>query len=128
MATDFQTQLAKLRLRKEVLIIMVFVLVIAVLWIGLSVFSSQQQTGITPEQRQLAQPLTPVLDLAVIERLEQKRVYGSEELSNFPLFVVEAERNSNQFGNASSVPDPSGSSVVLPEDLEGDLEQAEQPL
>lgn len=131
MATDFQTQLKKLRYRKEVLVIMLFLLVIAVFWIALSIFTSQRQTGISSEQQQLAQPLTPVLDTAIIERLEQKRVYESEELSDFPIFLVETSQNPAQvIGGSSAEPtgsnEPAQTNVILPDELEGDLQQAEQ--
>jgi hypothetical protein len=129
MAADFQTQLKNLRLRKEVLVIMLFLLVIAVFWIGLSIFTSQRQTGISPEQQQLAQPLTPVLDTAVIDRLEQKRMYGPEELTDFPIFVVEAPQDPSQFVaplTSQESEAPAGSNVILPDTIEGDVEQAEQ--
>lgn len=131
MATDFQAQLKKLRYRKEVLVIMLFLLVIAVFWIALSIFTSQRQTGISSEQQQLAQSLTPVLDTAVIERLEQKRMYAPEELSDFPIFLVETSQNFAA-GAGGSTPEPTESNepaqtnVILPDELEGDLQQAEQ--
>ena len=68
--TNLQDQLKKLRQKKELLIILLFLFVIVVFWIGLSIFSSQQTSGISPEQRELAAPLSPDLNVTVIEKLE----------------------------------------------------------
>lgn len=81
-------QLQNLRQRRELLIILLFLFVITIFWIGLGIFSSQQKSGISAEQLRLAQPLSPNLDVGVIEKLERKNIYTESELNDFPIFVV----------------------------------------
>lgn len=85
--TLLQDQLKKLRRRKEILIILLFLFVIVIFWIGLSLFSSQQKLGITPEQKKLSQPLTPNIDVATLEKIERKQKFSEYELQGFPIYV-----------------------------------------
>lgn len=82
----FQDQFKKLRQRKEFLIILLFLFVIIIFWIGLGMFSSQQKLGITPEQKKLSLPLSPNIDIATLEKLEQKREFQDYELQDFPIY------------------------------------------
>lgn len=119
MPADFQSQFKKLQQRKELLVIGLFLFVIIIFWIALSIFSSQQLTGLTAQQQQLAIPLTPTLDTSVIEALEQKKMYDQSELGDFPIFAV-----SNQLPAGKTA--PASSEVVLPSAVEGSLEALEQ--
>mgnify|MGYP006921601114 CR=1 FL=1 len=85
--TLLQDQLKNLKKRKEILIILLFLFVIVIFWIGLSLFSSQQKLGITPEQKKLSQPLTPNIDVTTLEKIEKKKKYTDYELQNFPIYV-----------------------------------------
>lgn len=85
---SFQDQLKSLQKRKELLIILLFLFVIIIFWIGLSLFTSQQKLGITPEQKKLAQPLTPNISISVLEKVEQKRVFSEFELQDFPIYAL----------------------------------------
>lgn len=93
---SFQDQLKNLQKRKELLIILMFLFVIIIFWIGLSLFTSQQKLGITAEQKKLAQPLTPNINTSVIEKVEQKRVFSDFELEDFPIYAFYQEGGSNQ--------------------------------
>jgi hypothetical protein len=104
-----QDQLKGLKKRKEILVILIFLFVIVIFWIGLSLFSSQEKLGITPEQKKMAQPLTPNINVATLEKLEQKKKYTEFELKNFPVYSL------FQNGGVLEVVDVSQG---LPEDLE----------
>ena len=89
MATNLlQEQLKKLKQRKELLVILLFLFVIIIFWIGLGLFSSQQKLGITPEQKKMSQPLTPNIDITTLEKLEQKKKYSDYELQDFPIYML----------------------------------------
>lgn len=83
-----QDQLKKLKQRKELLMIFMFLFVIVLFWIGLSIFSSQQKLGITAEQKKLALPLSPNIEISVVEKLEKKKWYEDWELQDFPVYAV----------------------------------------
>ncbi|HCR81718.1 MAG: hypothetical protein UX28_C0001G0080 [Candidatus Pacebacteria bacterium GW2011_GWA1_46_10] len=120
---DIQSQFKRLQQRKELLVILLFLFVIIIFWIALSVLSSQQTVGITTEQKALSAPLSPNLNRAVIEKLEQKKGYSLEELADFPVHTIQTPvsvRTVTVTGNTES------ESVVLPEELENTLESIEQ--
>jgi len=96
-----QDQLKNLKKRKEVLIILIFLFVIVIFWIGLSLFSSQQKLGITPEQKALAQPLTPNVNTAVLEKLEAKKKYSDFELREFPIYAIYQDGGVNKVTDVS---------------------------
>jgi hypothetical protein len=68
--------------------ILVFSFVTVIIWVGLSLFRSQQATVIPEELQKLARPLNPNINLDVISRIEQKRAFSEAELSNFPVYRV----------------------------------------
>ena len=85
---QLQDQLKKLKQRKELLVILIFFFVIVIFWISIGLFTSQQKLGITPEQKKLSLPLTPNIDVATLEKLEQKKKYTDYELADFPIYVL----------------------------------------
>lgn len=52
----------------------------------------------------MAQPLTPYLDVAVVEKIENKNVYSSYELSDFPIYRL-AENSQTRQTTTSTTPD-----------------------
>jgi hypothetical protein len=85
---QLQDQIKKLKQRKELLVILMFFFVIVIFWIGIGLFSSQQKLGITPEQKKLSSPLTPNIDVATLEKLEQKKKFTDYELLDFPIYIL----------------------------------------
>jgi hypothetical protein len=67
---------------------MIFTLVTVIIWVGITLFSTQRETGIKPELLLLAEPLNPNINLQVIERVEQKRYFSPEELADFPIYAL----------------------------------------
>lgn len=92
-----QNQFEKLKKRKKYLIALILLFAIVIAWIGVSVFSSQQKLGISPEDKKLAQPIKPSLNIQTIEVLEQKRVYSDQELDNFPVLAEVEDESGNVF-------------------------------
>lgn len=75
-----------LKHKQWLLRILIFTLVTAMIWLGFSLFRSQQQTGIPADLQKLAIPLNPTINIGVVDRIEQKRAYTAEELQNFPVY------------------------------------------
>lgn len=94
-----QTQLAfeQLQKRKEYLVALILLFVIVIVWIGVSVFSSQQQLGISPADKKLAQPIKPTLNVSVLDSIEQKRLYSGAELADFPVFAQAEDEQGQKF-------------------------------
>lgn len=126
-------QLKKLQQRKELLIIFLMFFVIAIFWIVIDLLASQQQTGITSKQRQLAKQINPSLDSKVIEEIEQKTSYPANDLKKFPVFVVSANQPT-QSGGTQQATGPVGETtsqdqqITLPTELQGALNQLEEGL
>lgn len=68
--------------------LLIFSLVTVMIWVGFSLFLSQQQTEISPELQALAKPLNPNIHLEVINQIQGKRAFSDSELQNFPILRV----------------------------------------
>lgn len=86
---SFSKELTKLRTNQQILTILVLLFICMVFWIIVSLFSSQTSTKVTPEMTQKAEPLNPTLSTQVLDTLESKKVFTDEELSNFPIYVIQ---------------------------------------
>lgn len=83
-----KNQISSLHQRQTLLKIMIFTLVTAVIWVGLTLFRTQQRTEISQELIKLAEPLNPNINLSVITRIEEKKGYSDQELSDFPIYSI----------------------------------------
>jgi len=116
-------QFEKLKQRKELLVILIFLFVIIVFWISFGLFSSQQKSGISAEQKKVSQPLSPSIDSSVIEKLELKKSYSAAELRDFPIFIItESQGEAVLIDSREDLPPE----VVLPPEIEGELQQQEE--
>jgi len=104
-------------------VILLFLFVIVIFWIMVGVFSSQQTAGITTEQKSLSTPLSPSLNISVIDKLEQKKSYSEEELADFPVYTIQSTTGGSGVSAGST---EQSQSVVLPEELESTLESIEE--
>jgi hypothetical protein len=84
----FQRELTGLRRQQQVLYILVFFFAAVLVWVGVSLLSSQRRTGITAEQTKLARPLTPTINREVINQIKNKRAYTAAELARFPIYKI----------------------------------------
>jgi hypothetical protein len=97
MKNNFKQQLEKIKTQRKLLLILIFAFIATVVWIGGSIFMSQQKTKISDEVKLLARPLTPSLDVEVFERIETKKTYSDEDLTEFPIYKIEEDGESGEF-------------------------------
>lgn len=83
-----KSQLNQLQKKQTLLKIFIFTLVTVIIWVGLTLFRTQQETGIRPELIKKAEALNPNINVEVIEQLEQKQAYTAEELADFPIYSI----------------------------------------
>ena len=83
----------KLQKNKQFLIILMLLFVALLFWMTISLITSQTTEKISLELTTLAKPLTPSIDITVLDKIEQKRSYSSEELSAFTIFKVLISRD-----------------------------------
>lgn len=83
-----KSQLSQLQQKQTLLKIFIFTLVTIIIWVGLTLFRTQQQTGIRPELLVKAEALNPNISVQVIDQIEQKRVFTEAELSDFPIYSI----------------------------------------
>lgn len=91
-----KNQLSSLQHRQTILKIMIFTLVTAVIWVGLTLFRTQQKTEISPELQKLAIPLNPNLNLGALTRIEAKKEYTEQDLSDFPVYSLVIDRGTGE--------------------------------
>ncbi|GEM_PF-995913 len=83
-----KTQLSQLQQKQTFLKILIFTLVTVIVWVGLTLFRTQRETGISPELLKMAEALNPNINEEVISQIEQKRAFSPEELSDFPVYSI----------------------------------------
>lgn len=88
----FQRELNNLQHRQQLLYILLFSFATVIVWIGVSLLSSQQDTGIPPEIQLLATPLNPTINLDVLTDIRNKRAYTDDELRSFPIYKIVSDR------------------------------------
>lgn len=84
----FQRQLANLRQQQQLLYILVFSFATILIWLALSLFTSQKKTEISKELQELAKPLSPTINRTILEQLQQERVFTEAELADFPIYKI----------------------------------------
>lgn len=87
--------LDQLKQQQRLLQLFVFSLVTIMIWIGLSLFRSQNQTQIDAELRRFALPLTPTINTDVINELQAKTYFSEAELADFPIYKFLTVEGSN---------------------------------
>lgn len=90
---SFSRELNKLRTSQQILTILVLLFICMVFWIIVSLFSSQNSSKITPDMTEKAAQFSPTLSTQVMDGLQNKRVFTDEELSNFPIYVIQKDTN-----------------------------------
>ena len=89
-------QFAQLKNQRSVLVGLLFLLVIVVFWIGIGLFSSQKKFAVPKAMRDLAKPLSPILDEETLSKIEQKRSFSPEELQEFTIYKIVVNEVSKQ--------------------------------
>ncbi|MDQ3008612.1 MAG: hypothetical protein M3Q81_03375 [bacterium] len=84
----FQAEITGLKHKQQLLWLLVFSLVTIVVWVSISLITSQTSTKTNPLQQQLAEPLNPSINIDVITELENKKAYTKQDLARFPLYTL----------------------------------------
>lgn len=77
-----------LKQKQAFLKVLIFSLVTIMIWVGFSIFRSQNTTSISPELLALAVPLNPNINLNVINTIKNKRQFTDNELSSFTIYKL----------------------------------------
>ena len=101
--------------RKMALVLIVFTLTCIIVWIGLSLYFSFKKTSLPLNVQKQLQPLSPVLDVETLKRLNNRRVYTQEELAAFEVVrEVTEDQNGNKItGSTKALVTPTPTPVVL---------------
>jgi uncharacterized protein HemX len=106
----FKETLKKIKHQQQILAMLVFALVAAIIWIGASLFTSQQKTEISKDLQRLAKPLTPSINQDVIQRLRQKKVFLESQLHDFPIYMTRQNQGlAEQIVEIGTEPEPTPS-------------------
>lgn len=89
-------QFNQLKNQRSVLVGLLFLLVIVVFWIGIGLFSSQKKFAVPKAMRDLAKPLSPILDEETLANIEKKRSFSESELTDFTIYKVVVNETSKQ--------------------------------
>lgn len=108
-----QKEFKSIRHKQQILGILVFTLVAIVMWVGISLVTSQQSTSISARQQQMALPLNPSINIDVLSSIEQQRAYDPSQLTSFPIYTLLTDEEAA----ALSAPRPATSSSTLLESL-----------
>lgn len=84
----FQGQIAVLKHKKFLFTFLIFLLIAAMIWVMVSLFTSQNKLKISTDLKVMSKPLTPNLDLAVFDQLQEKQFYSDDQLKEFPIYYI----------------------------------------
>ncbi len=107
--------ITSLQHKQAFLRVLMFSFATILVWVGFSLFRSQQKTGISPELQKLALPLNPNIHVEVVDRIRQKRAFSDQELQGFPILRVLHNADGTQsISTNKATPVPSASPLVTP--------------
>lgn len=81
-----QSSLA-LKGKKYFLIVLSLLALVTIIWIFLSLFSSQKTSSIDKKVSELAKPLKPNLNTVALDKIAEKTEFSEEELKSFPIRI-----------------------------------------
>lgn len=88
----FKQALNKIKHQQQMLAILIFAFVAIMVWIAATLFTSQQKTSISKDLLKMAQPLTPIINQEVVQRLRKKGVFPSNQLQKFPIYMISKDK------------------------------------
>lgn len=86
--TPPKKKITNLRIKQQALYVMIFSFVTIVIWISASLFRSQRRTGISPDLLELAKPLSPTINVEIIDEIEESINYSDQELVQFQIYKL----------------------------------------
>lgn len=109
---QFQHQFKNLQRQRKLLAALVLGIVVALVWVMMSIFSSQQTYQISAELRTLAKPITPDLNDEVLKRIEAKYLLSNSDLKDFPIYKLTQDEKGvwgvSRVRDVGQVPERSG--------------------
>ncbi|MDH5533377.1 MAG: hypothetical protein OEX81_03055 [Candidatus Pacebacteria bacterium] len=81
-------KLSNLKIKQQALYVLIFSFVTVLIWISGSLFKSQRKSGISPDLLELATPLSPTINIELINRIEQSSNYSDQELASFQIYKI----------------------------------------
>lgn len=87
MQKQLKEQLDKLKREKLFLVILSLFFVAVLLWVGLSIFMSQQRVLVEADLISLSQPLVPSLNRELLEELATRKYFTDNQLESFSIYV-----------------------------------------
>ncbi len=87
MQKQLKEQLDKLKREKLFLVILSLFFVAVLLWVGLSIFISQQRVLVEADLISLSQPLVPSLNRELLEELATRKYFTDNQLESFSIYV-----------------------------------------
>lgn len=91
--TSIREEFIALQNNQKLLTILLFSLITVIIWVTISIITSQRTETIEPELQELATPLNPNFPDEVILQIDQRREYSDEDLLSFPIYIVRDEDN-----------------------------------
>lgn len=85
---SFSKEISRIKNKQQMLTILILLFICLLFWIIVSLFSSQNSSKISPNVQEMARPFNPTLSTEVLDTLETKKVFSEEELSDFPIFII----------------------------------------
>lgn len=86
-------RLSYLKNKQQLLYLMLFSLATVIIWVTISLITSQKKPGISPELQKLAIPLNPTLNQETLRKIEQKQYFSEDDLREFPIYKIITSSN-----------------------------------
>ena len=104
-----QTNLSRLRSQQTALSLLLMTIVVVMIWVVCSIYSSYAKTTSTVETKVLITPLNPKLDTTLLDQLSKRKSYSPEKLKvAIPQATpVATKAPSTASGSATTTPGPS---------------------
>lgn len=109
-----KSQLSQLQKKQTLLRIFIFTLVTVIIWVGLTLFRTQKETGIRPALITKAEPLNPNINIEIIDQIEQKREFTDADLNDFPIYSIFTTKNGEEQMVVFSASDKTKRNVTTP--------------
>ncbi len=88
MSKKFDQQLSKLKADKKKFALLVLLLIAVVMWIAVTIVSSQSRYQLDENVVELSRPIVPYLDSEIFPKLEKKQEYSDDVLENFQIYRI----------------------------------------
>lgn len=95
-AAQFRSQIRNAKRSRILLIAGILLLVTVLSWVFISVFAVKDSSEASDRARALVTPLSPTLDIELLNSLRSKRVFTPEELASFTIYRIIKDRSGKE--------------------------------